>query len=292
MLDFCEIEEIKTNYSAPKVQLLKWVGSKHKFAKKMSEYFPTTFKTYHEPFLGSGSVLATIAPAQAFASDNFEPLIEIWKTLQSEPEVLISWYADRFKRLATEDKKDVYESVKASFNANPNGADFLYLTRSCWGGVIRFRKADGYMSTPIGYHDPISVENFIVRVFEWHERVKNTVFECIDYKDAFRKALPGDFIFCDPPYKHSQNILYGSQSFQLNELFEIIKEAKKSGVYVAMSFDGNKKSGKALESLVIPEGLFVREIDINDRFSMLLRFKKLGQKLTDERDTEKLYLTY
>jgi len=292
MFDLCDIEELKTTYTVPKVQLLKWVGSKHKFAEQMCEHFPANFNAYHEPFLGSGSILATISPKVGFASDNFQPLIDIWKTLQSNPEELLAWYSDRFNRLKNEGKNNVYESVKASFNAQPNGADFLFLTRACWGGVIRFRKADGFMSTPVGYHEPISRENFRIRVFDWHERVKDTIFECMDYKQAFEKAVPGDFIFCDPPYKYSQGILYGAQSFKLAELFECIRHAKSSGIYVAMSIDGRKKSGKDLDALEIPENLFVREVDINDRFSMLLRFKKLGQKLTTERDTERLYLTY
>jgi DNA adenine methylase len=281
-----------TPFLPPKVQLLKWVGSKHKFAAQMSQYFPSNFNNYHEPFVGSGSILATIAPNCGYASDIYEPLIQIWLTLKNDPDLLISWYKERRSRLDKEDKKIVYESIKASFNKTQNGADFLYLSRACWGGVIRFRKVDGYMSTPIGWHDPISLANFQLRVYDWHERIKNTIFECIDYKDAFKKAMPGDFIFCDPPYKYSQSILYGSQDFDLKELFNCIKIAKLKGVYVAMSIDGHSKSGKKQVSLDIPEGIFEREIDINYRFSMLLRFKKLGQKLTDERDTEKLYLTY
>jgi DNA adenine methylase len=232
-------------FSPPKVQLLKWIGSKHKFAAQMSEYFPPFFNNYHEPFVGSGSILATISPTSGYASDIFKPLIDIWQTLKENPELLISWYEERRNRLDKEDKKVVYEDIKASFNKKPNGADFLYLTRACWGGVIRFRKADGYMSTPIGYHDPIGIDNFKLRVFDWHERVKNTTFDCIDYKEGFDKAVSGDFIFCDPPYKNSQNILYGSQDFKLEELFECIRIAKLKGIYVAMSIDGHSKSGIA-----------------------------------------------
>lgn len=160
------------------------------------------------------------------------------------------------------------------------------------GGVIRFRKLDGYMSTPVGWHEPISVESFRLRVYEWHERVKNTVFECVDYKVAFSKATSGDFIFCDPPYKNSQNILYGSQNFNLEELFDCIKIAKLNGINVAMSIDGHSKSGKRQADLAIPDGLFEREININERISMLLRFKRYGQTMEHEKDTEKLYLTY
>lgn len=284
--------KIPSKFTPPKVQLLKWVGSKHKFAKEMAIFFPESFKRYHEPFVGSGSILATISPENGFASDAYEPLIDIWQNLKEDPEIIIKWYSDRLDRFLAGDKKLIYEEIKSSFNQKPNGPDFLFLTRSCWGGVIRFRKADGYMSTPVGWHDPIKVKSFSLRAYEWHSRIKNVTFTCEDYTEAFKRAKKGDFIYCDPPYKNSQTILYGSQNFNLNELFECIKIAKSKGVFVAMSIDGHSKSGITQLDLNIPKGIFEREIDINDRFSMLLRFKKLGQKLTTERDTEKLFLTY
>src|SRR6187402_799047 len=243
-----EIPQIK--YTPPKHQLLKWVGSKHAYAEEMSNYFPESFNNYIEPFLGSGAILGTIAPTTGFASDIFEPLTDIWNTLKDDPEKLIEWYHDRRILLNNHDRKWVYEKIKADFNAKPNAADFLYLTRACWGGVIRFRKLDGYMSTPVGVHDPIKVNNFELRVLDWHNRVKETIFACSDYKIAFEKANSGDFIFCDPPYKYSQSILYGSQSFILDELVECIRIAKLRGVKVAMSIDGISKSGKEQKGFV------------------------------------------
>lgn len=58
----------------------------------------------------------------------------------------------------------MYESVKAAYNKKPNGADFVFLSRACYGGIVRFRKGDGYMSTPCGVHDPLPVEGFAKRV--------------------------------------------------------------------------------------------------------------------------------
>ena len=65
-----------------KTQLLKWVGSKQRFAHEIVAHFPATMGTYFEPFLGSGAVLATLAPTVAVASDVFAPLMEIWRTLR------------------------------------------------------------------------------------------------------------------------------------------------------------------------------------------------------------------
>lgn len=40
-----------------KSQLLKWIGNKQRIAHKIIRYFPASFGTYYEPFLGSGGVL-------------------------------------------------------------------------------------------------------------------------------------------------------------------------------------------------------------------------------------------
>ena len=139
-----------------------------------------------------------------------------------------------------------YEEIKASYNRKPNGADLLFLCRSCYGGVVRFRQGDGYMSTPCGIHEPISPESFAGRVDEWHQRTKGTTFLCQSYENTMVKAEEGDLIYCDPPYSHSQTILYGAQSFDLEHLFQVTAECKRRGVYVALSIDGTKKSGSKL----------------------------------------------
>lgn len=279
-------------YTPPRTQLLKWVGNKQKFAGEISRFFPVSYKTFYEPFLGSGAIMATVSPLNGVGSDISNPLIEIWNMLKTDSDQLIQWYADRRNRVELEGKKEVYEDVKESFNQNPNGADFLFLTRSCYGGIVRFRKADGYMSTPCGVHNPISVESFTKRVVEWKSRLRNVDFECVDYKSIFDRAVEGDFIYCDPPYSHSQSILYGSQDFSLIELFEKITEAKEKGVNVVLSIDGKKKSGNYLCDLPIPENVFEEEIYVQLGRSMLRRFQMEGQTLESEKVSDRLLLNY
>lgn len=275
-----------------KQQLLKWVGNKQRFADEIISYFPDYFGTYFEPFLGSGAVLGTLAPNTAVASDTFAPLMEIWDTLKNNPDLLEKWYSDRWLLLEEMSKEEVYERVKAQYNSSPNGADFLFLCRSCYGGVVRFRKEDGYMSTPCGAHFPISPESFGKRVQTWSERISSTEFFNIDYLDAMDMAQEGDLVYCDPPYSFSQAILYGAQSFSLEMLLNKIQECKKRGVYVALSIDGSKKSGEFICDIHIPEGLFEREIAVNCGRSMLKRFQMGGQTLEAEIVTDRLLLTY
>ena len=232
-------DEAQPQAIAPfKTQLLKWIGNKQRFAHEIVAYFPVDFGMYYEPFLGSGGVLGTLAPGHAIASDAFKPLMEIWQTLQSDPDILVDWYKERWHRMAEDEKVAAYEEIKANYNRNPNGADLLFLCRACYGGVVRFRQSDGYMSTPCGVHNPISPQSFSERVSIWRRRTRGTQFICADYEQAMDMAKHGDLIYCDPPYSHSQTILYGAQSFALEHLFVVIERCRGRGVCVALSIDG------------------------------------------------------
>ena len=275
-----------------KAGLLKWIGNKQRFAHTIASFFPANFNTYREPFVGSGAVLATLAPRRAIASDSFKPLMEIWQTLATNPELLKLWYAERWSFLQEGKKTAQYEKIKAAYNAKPNGADLLFLCRSCYGGVVRFRQADGYMSTPCGIHDPINPQSFSKRVDEWSKRTAGTQFRHIEYEEALANAKPGDLIYCDPPYSNTQAILYGAQSFNLSNLFQAIDRCKSRGVFVALSIDGTKKSGSLKVELPIPSGLFEKEVFIDCGRSMLRRFQMDGQTLETEHVTDRLLLTY
>ncbi|HKZ01172.1 MAG TPA: DNA adenine methylase [Pyrinomonadaceae bacterium] len=273
-------------------QLLKWIGNKHRFASEIVANFPRRFHVYREPFLGSGAVLGTLAPEKAVGSDSFGPLIEIWQMLSRDPDSLKRCYEERWCAVAGGDKIEEYEKIKASYNARPNGPDLLFLSRSCYGGVVRFRQADGYMSTPCGIHDPISPKAFAARVDDWHQRASGTVFVQQEYAVSMAEAESGDLVYCDPPYSFSQSILYGAQSFNLAQLFEMIRDCKERGVYVALSIDGTKRSGNLVCDVPIPKGLFEREILIHCGRSMLKRFQMNGKTLEGEVVHDRLLLTY
>ena len=275
-----------------RTQLLKWVGNKQKQADDIIAYFPDSYNTYFEPFLGSGGVIGSLNPKKAVASDIFPALMDIWTTLNSDKELLKEWYEDRYNLIEVLGKKEAYNKVLASYNAKPNGADFVFILRTCYGGVVRFRKADGFMSTPCGPHKPMTPEKFSHRVDLWSERTKNVEFVNCDFEQTMDRAKEGDLLYCDPPYVDSQTILYGAQAFSLKRLFNKIEECKKRGVYVALSIDGTKFSGTKLCDVDIPEGLFKQEVFINVGRSMLKRFQMDGQSLEKHIVTDRLLLTY
>jgi DNA adenine methylase len=86
--------------------------------------------------------------------------------------------------------------------------------------------------------------------------------------------------------------LYGAQSFDLVNLFEVIRQCKQRGVYIALSIDGTKKSGDFVCDIHIPDGLFEREMLVDCGRSMLKRFQMNGRTLESEIVSDRLLLTY
>lgn len=279
-------------FSAPKGQLLKWIGNKQRFAQSIIAHFPARFGTYFEPFLGSGAVLAALAPRRAEGSDAFKQLIEIWRALRQDPKLVKAWYRERHDLVAVWGKVAAYKRVLDSYNSCPNGADLLFLSRTCYGGVVRFRQGDGFMSTPCGAHNPMPPHSFNERVDNWSRRVSGTEFSHRSFEEAIDRAQSGDVVYCDPPYSHSQTILYGAQQFSLEAMFSAIERAKRRGVFVAVSIDGSKKSGNELCHIPIPTGLFEHEKMLIVGRSMLRRFQMGGGTLETEVVRDRLLLTH
>jgi len=273
-------------------QLLKWIGNKQKFAFEILSYFPRKFNCYYEPFVGSGGVLATLAPQRGVASDIFKPLVDLWLMVKNEPDVVVKYWRQAFDGLCNGNKAEAYAFYQRKFNKSPNGLDLLVLSRSCYGGVVRFRKNDGGMSTPCGVHKPMDPESFALRAREWHERIENTDFYHCDFEKTMEMAGEGDIVYCDPPYLDSQSILYGAQEFSFERLVGAILSAKLRGALVALSIDGTKKSGDKLLSIPYSTNVFEREVFVNCGRSMLRRFQMSGQSLESEEVSDRLLLTW
>lgn len=281
--------------------LLKWIGNKQRFASTIVSYMPTSFSNYYEPFLGSGAVLAELLMQdatslfphfnRAYGSDVLPFLIDIFKVVRDNPSELIDYYTKEIS--AYYDNPEVeYGIIKDRFNQNHNALDFCLLSRTCYSGVVRFRKSDGYMSTPKGPHKPISPATFERRVNLWSDLVQKADFNVESFEKAMSKPQCGDVVYCDPPYTHSQSIIYGAQAFNIDRLWDKIAECKDRGAYVMLSINGTRESKKKDVSVNIPSGLFERELMINCGTSMIDRLQNYGKGMTDKVVHDKLLLTW
>ena len=283
-------------------QLLKWIGNKHRFSKEIVSYMPEGINTYYEPFLGSGAVLATLANMnqdslirkfdRAVGSDILPFLIDIFNFVKEDPDTLIEHYRNCITNY-TENREQNYLEIRDRFNQDFNALDFAVLVRTCYSGIVRFRKRDGYMSTPIGPHNPIKPDTFESRVRIWHNLFNDDVeFLNRDFREVMDMAGEGDLVYCDPPYTHSQSILYGAQEFNIEVLWQKIAECKDRGAKVILSINGTKRSGQEDISIEAPEGLFERGIFVNCGPSMINRLQRVGQRMEDEIVHDSLFFTW
>lgn len=287
-----EVPPIKESKSGkrPSGQLLKWVGNKFRYAERIAQHFPADLGTYYEPFVGTGAVLATLAPERAIAGDTLPSLIDLLRMVQQRPEVLMRHYAAaRMEILKT--GRPAYEAIKARYNSRPNAQDLLVLSRTCYGGVMRFTRT-GTISTPMGPHTPMSADKLSGYMSDWRQRLHGTEFINQPFEKTMSLATRGDTVYCDPPYLHGQTILYGAQSFHLTRLWAATASAVERGARVAISVDGWRRSGKKIIDLDIPDGLFARELLIERGGCMLRRFQMSGSDMAYEQVADRLLLSW
>lgn len=281
--------------------LLKWIGNKQRFAETIISYMPQVFNNYYEPFLGSGAVMAELLHADAtmlfpkfdyaYGSDILPFLIDIFKITKEDPQSIIDNYSKEISEYYQDPIKK-YDEIKDRFNAVHNPYDFVLLSRTCYSGIIRFRKADGYMSTPPGPHKPISPETFEKRIRQWHNLLQKASFSCESYTESMKRPKAGDVVYCDPPYTHSQSIIYGAQDFDIDVLWKMIAECKERGVKVMLSINGMRDSKKKDISVTPPNGLFERKLFVNCGTSMIDRLQSNGKEMKDKKVDDQLLLTW
>ena len=106
------------------------------------------------------------------------------------------------------------------------------------------------------------------------------------------KPTQGDVVYCDPPYTHSQSIIYGSQDFNIETLWEKIYQCKNRGAKVILSINGSRESKKKDISINPPDGLFERKILINCGTSMIDRLQNQGKTMENKEVSDQLFLTW
>lgn len=281
---------LPTVRTRPSGQVLKWVGNKFRYAEVIAGYFPESIDTFFEPFVGTGAVLATLAPERGVASDALPTLVALHQLVQKDPDSLLNHYSNSCDLIEAEGRSG-YEKVKASYNDDPNPLDLLVVSRACYGGVMRFTR-DGKISTPRGPHRMMSSEKLRGYMYDWQSRLSGTTFIAQDFEKTMGAAGENDLVYCDPPYAHGQSILYGAQDFRLDRLWAATAEAVGRGARVVASVDGYRKSGVKNIATGMPEGLFKRELLVERGGCMLRRFQLGGDDMVSEQVADRLLLSW
>lgn len=230
---------------------LKWAGGKTQLIGEIKNALPPNILnsdfTYVEPFVGSGAVLFWMLNnfpnmKHVIINDVNEDLINTYRIIASKPKELISIlniFQNEYHELDTkqEEKLHYYYQKRELYNLrntdiSVQAALFIFLNRTCFNGLYRVNKNNGF-NVPMGaYKTPtICDESNILAVSEALQKVE---ILCGDYEDVLNINMTNALFYCDPPYKPlnttSNFNSYAKDNFNDSEQFRLKDFCKKLNV--------------------------------------------------------------
>jgi len=163
--------------------------------------------TWIEPFMGSGVVGLNIAPKNAVFADINPHIINFYNQLKDKSITanhVRSFLIEQGELLLAKGEEHYYY-VRDRFNKTHDPIDFLFLNRSCFNGMIRFNKKNGF-NVPFCRKPNRFAKAYITKIvnqvsyFEQIIERNNWVFLCQSFESTILMAENNSFIYCDPPY--------------------------------------------------------------------------------------------
>ncbi|PCI02564.1 MAG: DNA adenine methylase [Zetaproteobacteria bacterium] len=160
-----------------------------------------------EPFMGTGVVAFNVRPKKALLCDSNPHLIKFYKALQAK-EITGALVK---KRLTEEGKRlllsegEYYYDVRKRFNAEGDPLDFLFLSRSCFNGMMRFNKKGGY-NVPFCKKPNRFAQALVTKISNQVESISQIIeqgdyeFRNQDFQETLSELKATDFVYSDPPY--------------------------------------------------------------------------------------------
>ncbi len=249
--------------------VIKWSGSKRQVAPALSKHIIKQ-QRYIEPFVGGGAMLPFRRIQNAVASDIIPELINLWKQIQNSPKQVAYEYGQRWNRLQNEGHHVFYE-IRDNFNKTKNEFDFLFLTRTCVNGLIRYNSKGEFNNSMHNNRPGISPETLRNTILKWSMFIKNVHFVNEDYRNILADANKNDFIFLDPPYGGNKG-RYTKAIFILDDFYRELERLNSIGAKWILTFDGS--AGKREYDYLLPKELYKHKTEIktgNSPFTKLMR---------------------
>lgn len=235
-----EVEKYK--YKVPpiksqgkKTKLIEWIENQVNHMDKEKEL------TFVEPFVGTGAVGFNIAGKKAIFADSNIHLINFYNAIKSgeiTAKKVREYLKEEGRKLeeTSEGKDSHYYIVRERFNNNFNSLDFLFLTRSCFNGMMRFN-SKGKFNVPFCKKPNRFAPSLITKISNqilWLEmkiKTNDWEFVCSDFR-TFMKSISDRkdvIMYLDPPYMGLNSDYYNTWRHQDEEdLAALLKDTKNS----------------------------------------------------------------
>lgn len=103
-----------------------------------------------------------------------------------------------------------YYTVRDRFNAYQEPWDFLFITRTCMNGLIRFNR-EGKFNTSFHVGRPgIHPDTMDSIIRDRHQKLHGVVFISGDFTETLRTVTAEDFVYLDPPILPHQGHVWRS----------------------------------------------------------------------------------
>lgn len=219
--------------------IMKWAGGKTQMLKDILPQVPEYPGKYIEPFFGGGALFFALTPENAVIADSNPELINMYVQVANDIDGVI-------KVLHTyQNTEEVFYEVRAldwmELSKTEAAARTIYLNKTCFNGLYRVNRK-GQFNTPFGkYKNPTICDEELLRAVS--KQLQKTTIICGDYLDVLKQyALPGDFVFLDPPYvpvsEYADFKRYTKEQFYEDDhrnLAEEVKRLQKLGCYVILT---------------------------------------------------------
>jgi DNA adenine methylase len=228
---------------------LKWAGGKSQLISQYISYFPQSFATYYEPFLGGGAVFfylygaaknsGSLKKFPAVLTDINPEIVNVYCCVRDRVEELIELLAQH----QANHGQDHYYRVRARLTGTPveMAARLIYLNKTCFNGLYR-ENSKGEFNVPMGkYKNPTICHAELLRVVS--DSLQSVKIEVRPFDAVLDFAKTGeDFVYFDPPYHPLSNTSnftsYSRSSFNEKDqirLRDTFAELAQRGVKVMLS---------------------------------------------------------
>lgn len=181
-----------------KTKLVDWIASNIENIQ---------YERWVEPFMGTGVVGFNIRPKKALMTDSNPHLINFYKKIQTKEitgSIVRQYLTEEGQKLLSSDGAYYYE-VRKRFNETGNSLDFLFLSRSCFNGMMRFNRKGGF-NVPFCKKPNRFAQALVTKITNQVKNISQIIelgnfeFKHQDFKDTLNEIRENDLVYSDPPY--------------------------------------------------------------------------------------------
>lgn len=235
---------------------LKWLGGKSDICEDIINQFPRTFSSFHEVFLGSGSVLIHVlhliqtnslrCDGVVCAYDTNTALIATFKNIQIACDDLVrncKVLQDDYNNASN--KSDMYYDLRSTYNSLLDktctyaSALFVFLNKTCFRGIYRESRKSGF-NVPFGNYMKVNLLD------SRHAKHLSIMFRQVrfytqSYEVTLQSLEKGALVYLDPPYmpvKVTSFVKYTNDGFTWKDhhhFFYSVARLHQLGVFFVMS---------------------------------------------------------